>query len=46
MYAFSSCSYAVNVAVKLDDPLLQKYRYVQYAILFDELDPAWFEVKK
>lgn len=33
-----------NVAVLPDDPLLQKYRYVQYAILFDELDPAWFEV--
>lgn len=33
-----------NVAVKLDDPLLKKYQYVQYAILFDELDPAWFQV--
>lgn len=34
-----------NVEVKLDDPLLKKYQYVQYAILFDELDPAWFQVK-
>lgn len=33
-----------NVAALPDDPLLQKYRYVQYAILFDELDPAWFQV--
>ena len=28
-----------------DDPLIQKYRCIQYANLFDELDPAWFEVK-
>ena len=28
----------------LDDPLVQKYQYIQYANLFDELDPAWFEV--
>lgn len=34
-----------NVAVLLDDPLLRKYQYVQYANLFDELDPAWFTVK-
>ena len=34
-----------NVAVLLDDPLLRKYQYVQYANLFDELDPAWFQVK-
>ena len=27
------------------DPLIQKYQYIQYANLFDELDPAWFEVK-
>lgn len=33
-----------NVAVLMDDPLLQKYRYVQYANMFDELDPAWFQV--
>ena len=32
-----------NVAVLLDDPLIQKYQYVQYANLFDEIDPAWFE---
>ena len=29
----------------LDDPLIQKYQYIQYANLFDEIDPAWFEVK-
>ena len=31
-----------NVVVLLDDPLIQKYQYIQYANLFDELDPAWF----
>ena len=34
-----------NVAVLADDPLIQKYQYIQYANLFDELDPAWFEVQ-
>ena len=34
-----------GVAEVMDDPLIQKYQYVQYANLFDELDPAWFEVK-
>ena len=34
-----------NVAVLADDPLIQKYQYIQYANLFDEIDPAWFEVK-
>lgn len=34
-----------NVAVLLDDPLIRKYQYIQYANLFDEIDPAWFEVK-
>ena len=29
----------------LDDPLLQKYQYIQYANMFDKIDPAWFEVK-
>ena len=33
-----------NVAMLLDDPLIQKYQYIQYANLFDEIDPAWFEV--
>ncbi len=28
----------------MDDPLIRKYQYVQYANLFDELDPAWFAV--
>ena len=28
----------------LDDPLIQKYQYVQYANMFDEIDPAWFEI--
>ncbi|WP_029324007.1 LTA synthase family protein [Butyrivibrio sp. AE3004] len=34
-----------GVAEILDDPLIQKYQYIQYANLFDEIDPAWFEVK-
>ena len=34
-----------NVAELADDPLIRKYRYVQYANLFDEIDPAWFEVR-
>ena len=34
-----------GVAEIMDDPLIQKYQYIQYANLFDELDPAWFEVK-
>ena len=34
-----------GVSELLDDPLIQKYQYVQYANLFDEIDPAWFEVK-
>lgn len=35
----------LSVEEIMDDPLIQKYRYVQYANLFDEIDPAWFEVK-
>ena len=31
-----------GVAELSDDPLIQKYQYVQYANLFDELDAAWF----
>lgn len=31
-----------SVAELADDPLIQKYQYVQYANLFDELDAAWF----
>ena len=33
-----------GVAEILDDPLIKKYQYVQYANMFDEIDPAWFEV--
>ncbi len=33
-----------GVAEVMDDPLIQKYQYVQYANLFDEIDPAWFAV--
>ena len=33
-----------GVAEVMDDPLIQKYLYIQYANLFDEIDPAWFEV--
>jgi len=28
----------------MDDPLIKKYQYIQYANMFDEIDPAWFEV--
>ena len=34
-----------GVAEVMSDPLIQKYQYIQYANLFDEIDPAWFEVK-
>ena len=34
-----------GVAEVMDDPLIQKYQNIQYANLFDEIDPAWFEVK-
>ena len=33
-----------SVAEVMDDPLIRKYQYIQYATLFDEIDPAWFEV--
>ncbi len=33
-----------SVAEVLDDPLIRKYQNIQYANLFDELDPAWFTV--
>ena len=28
-----------------DDPLIKKYQYVQYANLFDKINPKWFQVK-
>lgn len=31
-----------NVEEIQNDPLIQKYRYIQYANLFDEIDDAWF----
>ena len=34
-----------SVTEVMDDPLIQKYQYIQYANLFDEIDPAWFEVR-
>ena len=27
-----------------DDPLIKKYRYIQYANMYDEIDPKWFSV--
>ena len=33
-----------GVAEVMDDPLIRKYQYIQYANLFDEIDPAWFTV--
>ena len=38
-------NFYTGVAEIMDDPLIQKYQYIQYANLFDEIDPAWFEVK-
>lgn len=35
-----------GVAEVMDDPLIRKYQYIQYANLFDELDPAWFAVNQ
>lgn len=34
-----------GVAEVMDDPLIRKYQYIQYANLFDEIDPAWFAVQ-
>ena len=34
-----------SISEIIDDPLIRKYQYIQYANLFDEIDPAWFEVK-
>ena len=33
-----------GVAEVMDDPLIKKYQYIQYANLFDEIDPAWFAI--
>ena len=33
-----------GVAEVMDDPMIRKYQYIQYANLFDELDPKWFEI--
>lgn len=33
-----------GVAEVMDDPLIRKYQHIQYANLFDEIDPAWFTV--
>ena len=33
-----------SVTLLLDDPLIQKYRCVQYANVFDELDEGWFSI--
>ena len=34
-----------GVAELMDDPLIRKYQYIQYANLFDEISPEWFEVE-
>lgn len=39
-------AYYTGIAEIMDDPLIQKYQYIQYANLFDEIDPGWFEVTK
>ena len=38
-------NYYSGIAEVIDDPLIQKYQMIQYANLFDEIDPAWFEVR-
>ena len=35
-----------GVAELEDDPLIRKYQYIQYANMFDEIDPAWFEAER
>ena len=34
-----------GVADIMDDPLMKKYQYIQYANMMGELDEAWFKVK-
>ena len=34
-----------GVAEVMDDPLIRKYRDIQYANLFDAIDEGWFEVE-
>ncbi|MBR0368923.1 MAG: LTA synthase family protein [Clostridia bacterium] len=34
-----------SVAELMDDPLIRKYQYIQYANLFDEIDEKWFEAQ-
>jgi hypothetical protein len=29
----------------INDPLIQKYKYIQYANIFDEIDDAWFTIE-
>ncbi|MBQ7556851.1 MAG: sulfatase-like hydrolase/transferase, partial [Lachnospiraceae bacterium] len=36
----------LGVAELEDDPLIRKYRNIQYANLHGDMDPAWFEVKE
>ena len=33
-----------SVPVLVDDPLIRKYQYVQYANVFDELSEEWFRI--
>ncbi len=33
-----------GIAEVMDDPLIKKYQYIQYANMFDEIDEAWFYV--
>lgn len=34
-----------GIAELADDPLIQKYQYIQYANIFDVLDDKWFNLK-
>ncbi|SDB59872.1 LTA synthase family protein [Butyrivibrio sp. INlla16] len=33
-----------GVAEVMDNPLIKKYQHIQYANMFDKIEPAWFEI--
>lgn len=35
-----------SVQELMDDPIIRKYQYVQYANIFDKIDPAWFTINQ
>ena len=34
-----------GVSEVLEDSLIKKYQYIQYANLYDDIDPSWFKIK-